>query len=81
MLKRHVADGQGNGLVLAPTSGAKTLVAIILLRTLLVEKKDAILTLPYIAIVEEKVKELQCFRSSHSRFGPSLQYSTKPFCE
>ena len=47
-----------NGLVVAPTSGGQTLVAVVLiLRTLIVEEKDAILALPYVAIVEEKVAD------------------------
>ena len=62
MLQKHVyeSEGKNNGLVLAPTSGGKTLVAIILLiRTMMIEKKDAILALPYVAIVAEKVRELK----------------------
>ena len=49
-----------NVLMTLPTSGGKTLVAEILaLKTMLLQRKDAILVLPYVAIVQEKVAALE----------------------
>ncbi len=48
-LKPHISEGrkQSHALVLAPTSGGKTLVSlIILLRSMVLLKKDTILALP-----------------------------------
>lgn len=62
MLLKHIYEdgGMKNGLVLAPTSGGKTVVAIILMiRSMMLEQKDALLVLPYVAIVTEKVRELK----------------------
>ena len=61
MLCKHEKEPLRNGLVVAPTSGGKTIVCVILLiRSMLLEHKDCIFTLPYVAIVSEKVRELKC---------------------
>ncbi|KAK3908538.1 Helicase POLQ-like [Frankliniella fusca] len=61
MLKSHTSEvSSKNALILAPTSSGKTLVAVILLlRCLIVQRRDAILALPFVAIVAEKVRELK----------------------
>ncbi|KAE8738108.1 hypothetical protein FOCC_FOCC016424 [Frankliniella occidentalis] len=71
MLKSHI-NGSGalqNALIIAPTSSGKTLVAVILmLRCLIVQGRDAILALPFVAIVAEKVRDLKLLATKLSTF-------------
>lgn len=82
VLTAHISSDNDpkNGLIHAPTSGGKTLVALILLlRTMLLRKKDAILVLPYVAIVTEKVFELKQLASKVPAFHVSEYASSKGF--
>ena len=72
MLQEYILkyESKRNCLVIAPTSGGKSLVAyILMLRSVYVEEKDAILALPYISLVDEKARELQLLASRLTALG------------
>eukprot|EP00123_Amoebidium_parasiticum_P009624 comp19603_c0_seq1/m.23083 comp19603_c0_seq1/g.23083 ORF comp19603_c0_seq1/g.23083 comp19603_c0_seq1/m.23083 type:complete len:1020 (-) comp19603_c0_seq1:139-3198(-) len=69
------AENKGQNLVYClPTNGGKTLVAeILLLRTLVDDNKNALFVLPYVSLVEEKIRSLEIFAEE---FGFDLE----PYC-
>ena len=61
LLGRHILTGEQNLVYTAPTGGGKSLVADILMLNKVIENpgKKAILVLPYVALVQEKIKWLR----------------------
>lgn len=61
-LMEKLMDCDGNVVYSVPTSGGKTLVAeLMIIRELLVHKRNALLVLPYVSIVQEKLKSIYPF--------------------
>lgn len=62
----------GNNLVYcAPTSGGKTLVAeLVILRTVLVQKKKVVFVLPYVSLVTEKERYFKRLLTIYNRSQP-----------
>ncbi|KAK3918263.1 Helicase POLQ-like [Frankliniella fusca] len=76
----HEETLRKNGLVVAPTSGGKTLVAIVLaLHSLLVKRKDAMMVLPFVAIVQEKVEQLQRLATRLATIGADRFFAVAEF--
>ena len=61
-LMKTLINNLNNFIYCVPTSGGKTLVAeLLILRELLINQKNALLILPFISLVHEKVKSLTPF--------------------
>ncbi|OAF67473.1 hypothetical protein A3Q56_04791 [Intoshia linei] len=66
-------ESRENLIYCVPTSGGKTLIAeILIVQTVLMHQLDAILVLPYVSIVEEKMKAL-------SELGMRLQFIVEDY--
>lgn len=64
-LMQKLLHNERNAIYCVPTSGGKTLVAeLMLMRELLCTGRDAILVLPFISIVQEKLRALRPFAES-----------------
>ncbi|KAK3909618.1 Helicase POLQ-like [Frankliniella fusca] len=71
MIKQQISEEglKRNALVLAPTSAGKSLVGtVLLLRTMLLARKETILALPYKALVTEKLREMKHLVTRMSNF-------------
>lgn len=64
LIEKLLSDNR-NVIYCVPTSGGKTLVAeLLLMRQLLLNKRDAILVLPFVSIVQEKMRAIRPFAES-----------------
>ena len=59
LLSRGLLTGEKNLVYTAPTGGGKSLVADVLMLKRVIENKKAILVLPYVALVQEKLRWLR----------------------
>lgn len=61
-LMEQLMNSDGNVVYSVPTSGGKTLVAeLMIIREMLVHKRNTLLVLPYVSIVQEKLKSMYPF--------------------
>ncbi|KAE8745043.1 hypothetical protein FOCC_FOCC008355 [Frankliniella occidentalis] len=79
-----LAGGRGrgrNGLVIAPAGGGKTLVALIMtLHALLVRHEDAMMVMPYVAVVREVADDLRLLVAKLvDRRGPTSCFTVEEY--
>ncbi|MCJ1479790.1 hypothetical protein MMC13_008476 [Lambiella insularis] len=69
LLGRGLLEGEKNLVYTAPTGGGKSLVADVLMLKRVLEGKKAILVLPYVALVQEKLNWLRRAVDGMDKFG------------